>query len=205
MRRKSSIFLLALALAAPALASTDESPAPPVSCGNGVPGGVNCILSKKDLKQARTAFARGLKLRDHKEFEAAFAQFDEAARLVPQNPQFLSAREMVKAKLVFDHVERGNLLLLEDSRPQAAAEFQQALNLDPDNQFARDRLGEASRMPARFVWSPEKILPPSTTPARSVCSSPNWPRPTASLPCSMTPHPTGRSHSTWTMWTSSPP
>ena len=37
---------------------------PIVSCGNGVPGGINCIPSKNDLKEARNAYARGLKLQE---------------------------------------------------------------------------------------------------------------------------------------------
>ncbi len=141
----------------------------PVSCGNGIPGGVNCIVSKKEQKVARNAFARGLKLENQQHLEEAFAQFEEATRLVPQDPQFLTAREMVKAQLVFDHVERGNALLLESSRAQAAAEFRAALDLDPENQFARERLEEASReatpqsprvLPARLADAGEIHLEP---------------------------------------------
>ena len=146
MQRAGYIFaaILTVTMGLPAYAGGDDIP-PPISCGNGVPGGVNCIVSKKEHKEAREAFARGLKLEEHQHLEEAFQQFDEASRLVPQNPQFLTARELVKAQLVFNHVERGNLLLLENSRPQAAAEFRTALDLDPDNQFARERLVEASR------------------------------------------------------------
>ena len=152
MRWAAFIFavgLLAGALSLPAHASGDNSPAaPPVSCRNGLPGGVNCIVSKQDHKEARNAFARGLKLQDRQQLEEAFTQFDEASRLVPQNPQFLTARELVKAQLVFNHVERGNVLLLENSRMPAAAEFRAAIELDPGNQFALERLDEATREPA---------------------------------------------------------
>jgi general secretion pathway protein D len=141
-----TVGLLAAALSLPAFAGGDESAsATIVSCGNGVPGGVSCIASKKERKEARNAFARGLKLRDHKRLEEAFTQFDEAVRIVPQNPQFLTAREVVKAQLVFQHEERGNVLLLENARSQAAAEFRAALDLDPENLSARERLAEASR------------------------------------------------------------
>ena len=149
MRRAVFIFVLGVltaTLAFPAYARGDDpSSAPPISCGNGIPGGVNCIVSKKENKEAREAFARGIKLQEHKRTEEAFVQFDQAARLVPQNPQFLTARELVKAQLVFNHVERGNTLLWENLRERAAAEFQAALDLDPENQFARERLEEASR------------------------------------------------------------
>jgi hypothetical protein len=152
MRRFAQIIatgVMATTLASPAYAGGDDSAAPPlVSCGNGIPGGIDCIASKTQLKQARQAFASGLKLQDHKRLDQAFAQFDKAARLVPQNPQFLNARELVKAQLVFSHVERGNQLLLENSRSQASAEFRAALDLDPENQFVRERLEECAREPA---------------------------------------------------------
>jgi hypothetical protein len=149
MRRTTLIFamgFLAIALPSPIFAAADDlAEAAPVSCGNGVPGGINCIATKSQLKEARTAFTGGLKLEDHKRLEEAYDEFDKAARLAPQNPQFLTARELVKAKLVFDHVERGDVLLLENLHSQAAAEFRAALDLDPENQFVRERLEESSR------------------------------------------------------------
>jgi general secretion pathway protein D len=129
-----------------ALPAADEPVSTPiVSCGNGVPGGVNCILSKKELKRAREVFARGVKLQEENRLEEAFTEFNEASRMVPRNIQYLSARELVKAQVVFDHIQRGNVLLAESSRAQAATEFRAALDLDPDNAFAHERLEEATR------------------------------------------------------------
>ena len=143
-------MVLAAALALPAGARGDDPPvAPPSSCSNGIPGGTNCIVTKKDLKHAREAFARGVKLRDQQQLEESFEQFDEALRIAPGNMQYLTAREVAKAQMVFRHVERGNVLLLADRRLQAAAEFGQALDLDPDNEFARERLQEATRQEPR--------------------------------------------------------
>jgi len=141
------MLLVGLVALVPAFAAGGDPAAaePPVSCGNGIPGGINCIPSKKGLKEARQAYARGLRLQSHKQWEDAFVQFDEAARLIPQNPRFLTAREMVKAQLVFDHVERGNALLSENDQVHAAAEFKAAISLDPENQFAQERLEGALR------------------------------------------------------------
>jgi len=151
-------FLAAL-LALPGFAfGGDPATDVPVSCGNGIPGGVNCIATKAEIKEARAAFARGLKLQEHARLEEAYSEFDKAARLVPQDPQYLTAREVLKAKLVFDHVERGNALLIEGSRPQAAAEFRTALNLDPENPSARERLEESARESAP---DPPAVLPAS--------------------------------------------
>lgn len=128
----------------------------PISCGNGLIGGVNCIVTKKDLKEAHEAYARGVKLDEHRRLEDALEQFRKASELVPQDMQFLTAREMVKAKLVFDHVERGNSLLLQEAREPAAAEFRAALNLDPDNQFVQERLEEATRQ--QVTVPPDPLL-----------------------------------------------
>ena len=143
-----AVGLLATMPVIPAFAA-NEPPvdAPIISCGNGIPGGVYCAPSKKDLKQARTAYERGLKLQDHQQMEEAFAQFDQALRLVPEDARFLSAREMTKSQLVFQHTERGDSLLAEAQPATAAAEFRAALKLDPDNAYVEERLTEALRNP----------------------------------------------------------
>ena len=141
-----TVFVLAATLVSPVYATGEDAPSlPPISCGNGIPGGISCIASKKELKEARNAFDKGVKLQDHERFEEAFAQFDDATRLAPQNVQFLTAREVAKAKLVFNLVSHGNALLSENKPAGAAAEFRAALELDPGNQFARERFEEASR------------------------------------------------------------
>jgi general secretion pathway protein D len=164
MQRKALLFqvtLLAMMLALPAFAGGDDASAPPpMACSSGIPGGVNCIVSKKEMKEARDAFARGRKLQNHQRIDEAFTQFNEATRLVPQDLQFLTARELVKAQLVFNHVQRGNVLLAQNSRPQAAAEFRAALDLDPENQFARERLQESSlpAIPSLPRALPERLV-----------------------------------------------
>jgi len=163
MRRSALILALGFAAAAfaapPASAAADDPSVPaPVLCSNGVPGGVSCVLSKKDRQTARNAFERGLKLQSHRRLADAFVQFDEAARLVPQDPQYLSAREFLKSQLVHDHIENGNALLASNSRIAAAAEFRAALDLDPDNDFAREQFDEAARIAAPQM----PIVHPST-------------------------------------------
>jgi general secretion pathway protein D len=147
MPRQHFILTLVLLITTVSVAGRADDPSvnPPISCSNGLIGGINCVPTKKDLKDAREAFARGLKLNDHRQIEEAYVQFDEAARLVPQNLQFLTARETLKAQLVFKHVERGNTLLAEDARIRASAEFRAALDLDPENEFVLERMQEATR------------------------------------------------------------
>ncbi len=138
-----------LAIAAVASFADDSTAnAPIISCGNGVPGGVNCIASSNDLKRAHSAYTRGRKLQEHRNLEEALAQLDEATRLAPRNMLFLSAREVAKSQLVFQHTERGDAFLENAKREQAVAEFRAALNLDPDNPYTQERLSEALRNPA---------------------------------------------------------
>ena len=134
--------------------AADDPLTPPITCANGLVGGVNCIPTKKDLKESRQAFERGVKLEKRERTEEAFSQFDQASRLNPRSPEFLAAREAVKARLVFDHIRQGNLLLAEDARLRAAAEFRAALELDPDNSFAQQRLAGATEEPTKPLASP---------------------------------------------------
>jgi general secretion pathway protein D len=146
------VSALCLAIASVAFCADDSvAPAPPVTCASGIPGGINCIPTKKELKQAREAFTHGMKLQEGKHLEEAYARYDEALHLVPQNPQFLTSRELLKSQLVLNHVQRGDALLDANNRLQAAAEFRAALNLDPDNEFALNRLQESTRGPLDHV------------------------------------------------------
>lgn len=157
-----TIVVLAVVSAISSTASNDNFA--PVSCGNGVPGGVNCLVTKQEKKQARQAYDRGRKLETENHLDEAYKEFDQAAKLSPQNLQYLTARELVKAHLVFDHIEQGNKLLASESQNslaqiQAAQEFHAALTLDPENQYARERLQDATveSVPFRRVL-PERLL-----------------------------------------------
>src|ERR1700758_4050528 len=123
MRRRSILLVLGAltaSLAASAGTLTDNhAPSAPVACSNGLVGGVNCIVTKSDLKQAKAAFQRGVKLHDHENLQAALAEFEDASRLSPRNVEYLTAREVVKAKLVFGHIQAGTRLMMQNSRQQA--------------------------------------------------------------------------------------
>lgn len=142
-----TIVVLAIASALPA-AAVDDTFAP-VTCGNGVPGGVNCLVTKQEKKEARRFYERGRRLETENKLDDAYKQFDEAARLAPQTTAYLTARELVKARIVFDHIENGNELLASQSQNslaqiQAAQEFHAAVDLDPANGYARERLHDAT-------------------------------------------------------------
>src|SRR5580704_16119141 len=89
-----------------------------------------CNPSKTDLKKSKAAFSKALQLQKAEHFDEAYQEFDSAARLVRQ-------------QLVFDHLQRGNDDLAKGKLVEAQAEFRSASNLDPENEFAQQRLRDS--------------------------------------------------------------
>jgi len=137
--------------------AADTPAAPPSLCSNSA-GAPACQGSKKDLKSARKAFARGLKLEKSKNLDEAFYQFGEAARLVPQNVAYVTAREMTRQHLVGMHLDRGNSDLLDGRQTEALAEFRTALNLDPQNEFAEQRIHDSLGPAAVHTAAPPQVV-----------------------------------------------
>jgi general secretion pathway protein D len=124
---------------------------PCVQAPSSAPG---CNASKRDVKKAQVAFSKALKLEKEKHLDEAYEEFDAAARLVPRNLDYLTALAMVRQQLVYDHLQRGNDDLLKTKSIEAQAEFQSALSLDPQNDFARQRLNDSLG-----EWAPSAIPP----------------------------------------------
>jgi len=154
-----------LLLAAVCLAADTPSAVAPSLCSNSG-GAPACHGPKKDLKTARQAFARGLKLEKAQNLDQAFYEFQEAARLVPQNVEYLTAREITRQHLAGMHLEHGNSDLLDGRQVEALAEFRTALSLDPQNEFAEQRINDAlgpapvhAAGPPQVVASADSLTP----------------------------------------------
>jgi hypothetical protein len=148
---------IALLLAGVCLAADTPPAAAPPLCSNSA-GAPACHGPKKDLKAARQAFARGLKLEKSQNLDQAFYEFEEAARLVPQNVEYLTAREMTRQHLAGLHLEHGNSDLLAGRQVEALAEFRAAVNLDPQNEFAEQRINDAlGPVPVRAASPPQVV------------------------------------------------
>ncbi|MFY9676288.1 MAG: hypothetical protein WAK13_17645 [Terriglobales bacterium] len=114
--------------------------------------------SRKDRKAAHYAFKRGLQLEKSNDLEDAFSQFEEAARLSPENTEYLEAREITRQNLAASHLERGNTDLRQGRRAEALVEFRTALNLDPQNEFAQQRVRDAAGPPPAKTSEPPQIV-----------------------------------------------
>lgn len=133
---------------------TEVSPLLP--CPTGGSAAV-CNPSKQDEKEAKLAFARGLKIQQ-KDPQQAYEQFLHAAELVPRNVDYITARELTRQQLISTHIENGNRELESGKQIEALADFRSALNLDPANQFAQDRLRDAVGDSLPKTTSPPQVI-----------------------------------------------
>jgi hypothetical protein len=137
----SAVAIVAFAVAA--LAADEPQNLAVLPCPQAAASDPACNPSKADLKKSRIAFSKALKLQKAELFDEAYVEFDTAARLVPKNLEYVTALAMVRQQLVFDHLQRGNDDLTNGKMVEAQAEFRSASNLDPQNEFAQQRLRDS--------------------------------------------------------------
>src|SRR6266852_7294850 len=148
--------------------ATDTPGVAPQLCSNSK-GAPVCHGPAKDLKAARKAFAHGIQLQKSQNLEQAFYEFEEAARLVPQNVEYLTAREMTRQHLAGIHLERGNSDLTSGKQIEALAEFRTALNLDPQNEFAQQRVLDAlGPVPVHTASTPQMVATADVVTAKPI-------------------------------------
>jgi len=162
LRAGIPLFFAGLSLAAdtptqPVQASCPD-PASTSACGVAVVSAAPWSPSARDLKSARRAFERGLKLEKSEALSQAFDDFQEAARLAPANTEYLLAREMTREHLAGLHLERGDADLRAGRKTDAVEEFKSALTLDPQNEFAQQRLQDVLGPPPQNHTGPAQVV-----------------------------------------------
>ena len=182
MRARLAIFF-ALAVS---LAVTGQEPANPAAPPNAAPNNsasvaeqptittpatttlVPALPTAKELAAAKHLFASGLKLKSSGKTQAAMEKFEQASQLNPRNVEYITAREMTRQQLVMAALERGNKAMLAKNEVAAAAEFRQALEIDPTNEFARQRLKdsiwESDKAPNRTLQIAQKSIEAQLSP-----------------------------------------
>jgi general secretion pathway protein D len=160
MRRAWSILAL-IALLTLSTAGFSAGPAPglpDLPCAAGDPAHPACTPSKKDLRQARAAFSRALRLQQAKHNDAALDDFETAARLAPANVEYATAKELTRQQMVSEFLRKGNTELLGGHDIEALADFRGAIHLDPQNDFAQQRLRDALGESAPKTSGPPRVI-----------------------------------------------
>src|SRR5262249_36794083 len=124
MRAAWIALLIAVVSMAPCYAIDDTSQ--PVAILPCPTANASCQPSKADLKKAKEAFHRGLKLENQKKMDEAFTEFDTAARLAPTNIDYVTALALLRQQLVSEHIQKGNAALMKNLPVEAQAEFRSA-------------------------------------------------------------------------------
>jgi Flp pilus assembly secretin CpaC len=147
--RLCTVIVAAIVLVLPTFAA-DQSLTPPGLCST-QSGPEGCGVSKKDFKEAKQAFERGLKLQKNGKLEAALERFERAAQLVPRHVEYATARELARQTMVYRLVQTANSYQLQGDARRALAGYQAALKLDPENQFTLQQIRNSTPadLPAR--------------------------------------------------------
>ncbi len=156
--RWAVFIFLAVVVSVSAFGADQPQIAPLVPCAPGDAKKPGCNPSKKDLKEAKRAFSKGVSLQKSKHADEAFDEFQNAARLDPRNIGYLTARELARQELVSSHIKRGNDDLESNKQIEALAEFRNALSLDPKNDFAQQRLHDSMGEWAPKVKEPPRVI-----------------------------------------------
>jgi general secretion pathway protein D len=121
------------------------------------------------IAEAKKQFKAGLKLKSSGNLEAAFEKFEQAAQLDPRSVEYLTAREFARQRLVMEALDRGNKAMQANNEIAANAEFRHALEYDPTNEFAHQRLKdsawESSVAPGRTLQVVQKSVEVSLSPS----------------------------------------
>jgi type II secretory pathway component GspD/PulD (secretin) len=125
-------------------ASQQASPKP----GEGpstMPPGTSIVPTEtpKELAQAKRAFEKGVKLKSAGKLDQAYEKFEQAAELNPHNLDYITAREFTRQQLVMEALQRGNKAMKDHNEIVAMADFRRAIEYDPTNDFALQRLRDS--------------------------------------------------------------
>ena len=158
--------MLTVALAAPSVAlaqqaATSEAANASISKAP-TPAKSEASRAKSEARKAEKLFNRAVRLQAEDKLDQAGTALDQTVALDPSNPGYATAREMVRQQRVSRHIDRGNQYLDEGRRVAAAGEFRAALDLDPENSFAAERLKDAygvAPLPMPAAESPSFAAP----------------------------------------------
>jgi general secretion pathway protein D len=98
------------------------------------------MASPQELKLAKKEFKEGLKAKEQGHPNQAYEHFKRASELDNRSVEYVTARELLRQYMVYDQIEKGNQALAAGLQIEAMGAFRSALELDPENTFAKQRL-----------------------------------------------------------------
>jgi type II secretory pathway component GspD/PulD (secretin) len=100
-------------------------------------------VTPREAAEAKRQFQAGMKLKAKGHLDAAFDKFSSASELDPRNVNYVTAREFARQELALQALKQGNDAMQANNEIVAMADFRRALDYDPSNDYALQRLRDA--------------------------------------------------------------
>ena len=127
--------------------------------------------TKREQTEAKRQFQAGLKLESKGNLDAAFDKYSSASELDPRNVSYVTAREFAREELAMKSLKEGNKAMLTGNEIVAMASFRRALEYDPTNDYALQRLQDSipeQKQPAHAFTVEEGSQPVELQPTAPV-------------------------------------
>jgi general secretion pathway protein D len=124
--------------------------------------------TRREIAEAKRQFQTGLKLKSKGNLDLAFDKFSSASELDPRNVNYITAREFAREELAMNALKQGNRAMLDDNEIVAMAAFRRALEYDPTNDYALQRLRDSipeDQQPKQTVSVVEQSVPVQLQPS----------------------------------------
>ncbi len=129
-----------------------------------MPPGTSIVIqvAPKERAQAARAFKQGMKLKSEGKLDQAYDKFDRAAELNPYNVDYITAREFTRQQMVMQALQAGNKAMAKNKEIEAMADFRRAVEYDPTNDFAIERLRDSLPQDMQPETQPMRVVEQST-------------------------------------------
>ncbi len=117
------------------------------SCSDYEQGFPSCGIPETDQNKANKIFHHGEKLARKKQFDLALAKLKEARAISPRERIYASAERAIQERLAGEELRKGNQAMLANDVNAAVAAFRLAVEIDPANEYAQQRLHDALPAP----------------------------------------------------------
>ena len=122
-------------------------------------------ISNKERRRATKLYLEATKLFQKQQYEAAMKDYQEAARLDPENPNFSAATEVVRSHAVTDLIQAATKARIKGDATAERAALQRAAELDPRNIEVAEHLREmanevaASKSKSLYAETADSLAP----------------------------------------------
>jgi type II secretory pathway component GspD/PulD (secretin) len=121
-----------------------------------------CGIPKPEKKKARKLYDTALKLASHHELEDALSKMKEARAVSPQDTVYAAAEKAAENQLASDAMKKGTEAMRNGDATAALKFFQRAVQLDPANEYAVQRL-HTSQPPQAHAPAHQSLMDDAVT------------------------------------------